>query len=121
MLGHACIPAMFGRALLDKYPTLLQDVYAMDKAMVFFLLGLPAVTPLPGVFGAHMVRRRVWGAMDAQQRALDGLAEGKGDEVDYEWGDLGDVSELVLERNKLWRGKILSAMLYCCCRNSWSN
>lgn len=103
MLGYASIPVVFGRGLLEKYPFLLQDVQTMDDGMIFFLLGLPAVTPWSGVFTAHMARRRVWEAMDGQQKVLDRLARGDNDD-DEEWGDLEDASELVLERNRLWRG-----------------
>src|SRR4051812_8817705 len=41
MLGHASVPALFGRGLLEKYPELLHDVFKMDEGMMFFLMGLP--------------------------------------------------------------------------------
>lgn len=102
VLGHSSVPAFFGRALLDKYPTLLHDVYDLDKGMYFFLAGLPAWTPWPTAARAHTARFRLWQALDDHQRALDASAEGNS--VDPSWGDLDDVSELVLKRNKLFRG-----------------
>lgn len=103
LLGHASTSAMFGRGLLDKYPELLNDLDIMDGAMNLFLIGLPAWFPWPGVMQAHLARRRVWRALDDQQRALDALA--KGGDVDYSWGDLDDVSGMIMERHKVWIGK----------------
>lgn len=76
----------------------------MEEGIEFFLLGLPAVTPWSGVFAAHMARRRVWEAMDGQQKVLDVLARGQEEE---EW-DIGDVSEFVMERNRSWIGTVPS-------------
>lgn len=81
----------------------------MDEGMEYFLAGWPAVMPWKGVFGKHWGRRRVWEAVDGFQRGLDRFVkdedgEGDGGEEDYGWGDLGDVSEFVLERNRLWKG-----------------
>jgi hypothetical protein len=103
LLGHASVPAMFGRGLLDKYPTLLHDVYDMDEGMIFFLMGLPPWIPWPGVFKAHMARRRLWHALDDHQRALDALADGE--DVDYSWGDLDDVSEFIMKRHELFKSE----------------
>jgi hypothetical protein len=102
MLGHASVPAIFGSSLMEKYPELLHDVYAMDYGMYYLLMGLPALTPWPGVAQAHMARFRVWEALDDQQRALDAVAEGK--PIDPSWGELDDVSELLLKRNAFYRG-----------------
>lgn len=101
MLGHASVPAFFGHALLEKYPDLLHDVYDMDKGVNFFLAGLPAWIPWPTISRAHMARFRLWQALDSQQRALDAMAEDK--PVDRSWGDLDDLSDLIMKRNKLFR------------------
>lgn len=101
MLGHASVPAFFGRGLLDKYPELLHNVFKMDEGMMFFLMGLPAWTPWPGVLKAHIARRNVWTALDDQQRALDRLADG--DDVDYSWGDLDDISSFIMSRHRLFK------------------
>ena len=106
MLGHASIPGMFGQGLLEKYPTLLHDLYDMDEGMMFFLLGLPAWTPWPGVFKAHMARRRLWQALDDQQRSLDLLADGE--DVDYSWGEMDDVSEFILRRHEVFKSEFLA-------------
>ena len=59
MMGHASIPAFFGQALTEKYPNLLQDIYSMDRGMMFFLMGLPSWFPWPGVMEAHLARFRL--------------------------------------------------------------
>ncbi|KAH8598027.1 cytochrome P450 [Bisporella sp. PMI_857] len=100
VLGHASIPGVFGKALLDKYPDLLHDIYAMDIGMYYFLMALPAWTPWPGVNKAHRARRGVWRAMDDFQRALDAHVDGK---PDFMWGDLDDVSAFILGRHEVFR------------------
>ncbi len=102
ILGEASTNAIFGSALLGKYPDLLHDVKEMDKGMYYFLMGLPSWFPWPGVMSAHFARARAWKAMDDHQEALDALAMGKS--MDSTWGDLDDVSQLVLKRNESFRG-----------------
>ncbi|KAF4634656.1 hypothetical protein G7Y89_g3455 [Cudoniella acicularis] len=101
MTGHASIPATFGGAFMEKYPDILHDVYDMDNGMYFFLMGLPAWFPWPGVMKAHLARSRLWQALDDQQRNLDALADGK--DVDYSWGDLDDISEMITRRHSTFK------------------
>lgn len=104
MLGYVSVPAVFGSALLEKYPDTLQNVYALDYGMNYFLMGLPAWFPWPGVMRAHLARRALWQCLDDQQRALDAMVDGK--YVDSSWGDLEeDVSEMILKRHKIFKGK----------------
>lgn len=107
LIGHTSVPAMFGSALMEKYPDLLHDTYNFDEGMNYLLAGLPQWTPWPPVFMAHMARNKLWEALDDQQRALDALAEGK--PVDYSWGELDDVSEFILKRNEIYRSKLCSS------------
>jgi hypothetical protein len=103
MMGYASVPGMFGKGIIEKYPSLLHDIYDMDAGFTYFLLGLPAWTPWPSVLKAHQARHRVHLAVDDQQTALDAMDEGK--QVEATWGDLEDVSELILKRNALFRSK----------------
>lgn len=105
MMGHASVPALFGHALMEKYPDLLHDIYDMDAGMHFFLMGLPAWTPWPGVINAHLARARLWQALDDHQRALDATVDGK--HVDPTWGDLDDVSEFIRKRHAAFKSKEL--------------
>jgi hypothetical protein len=101
LMGHASVPAMFGRGLMEKYPDILHDVYEFDEGMYYLLAGIPAWAPWPASFRAHMARNKLWDALDDQQRALDKLVE-RGD-VGLAWGDLEDVSEFILKRNEVYR------------------
>lgn len=103
ILGSVSTAALFGRGLLEKYPDILHDLYEMDKGMYFFLLGLPAWFPWPGVMRAHIARYKVWTALDDYQRALDAIVEGK--DFASTWGDLDDVSEMMLRRHEGYRSK----------------
>ena len=103
MMGHASIPAMHGRAFMDKYPDVLHDIYELDRGMIYFLMGLPAWTPWSPVISAHRARSRVWEALDAQQVAMDSQA--KGDEAGNGWGEMEDVSPFTRNRNEMYRSK----------------
>jgi hypothetical protein len=103
MMGNASVPAIFGHALLEKYPDILHDVYSMDDGMYFFLMELPSWFPWPPAIQAHLARQKVWRCMDDYQRALDAAA--KGDSLDSTWGDLDDVSDFMLKRNEVYRGQ----------------
>lgn len=104
MLGNASVPGLFGQAIIDKYPDLLHDIYVMDAGLYFFLAGLPAWTPWPGVTKAHAARNRLWRALDDQQTALDAMVDGK--PVDAWWGDLDDVSEFILKRHESFKSAL---------------
>ncbi|KAG0648510.1 Cytochrome P450 monooxygenase [Hyphodiscus hymeniophilus] len=103
MLGNASVPGLFGSALMEKHPELLHDVYDMDEGLLFFLMGLPAYTPWPGVMKAHAARFRLWQALDDFQMALDATVDDK--PVDASWGDLDDVSELILTRHSTFKNQ----------------
>ena len=102
LMGHSAVPGIFGRSLLEKYPNFLQDIYEMDTGMMYFVMGLPAWTPIPKVYRAHLARQRCWRVMDDYQAALDAKAAGKPDPM---WGDLDDVSAFILGRNTVSRSK----------------
>jgi hypothetical protein len=101
MLGHASVPAIFGSAIMEKYPSLLHDVYDLDGGFYFFLMSLPAWTPWPGVMKAHVGRYKAWEALDDLQRALDALADGN--PIDPSWGELDDVSDFIMERHAIFK------------------
>ncbi|KAH8683106.1 cytochrome P450 [Tricladium varicosporioides] len=97
MMGAASVPAMFGSGLLEKYPDILHDIYEMDNGMVFLIIGLPAWFPWPGVMRAHLARSRLWQALDDLQMNMDKLIDGE--DVDYSWGELDDISEFIIKRH----------------------
>jgi len=73
----------------------------MDSGLTYFLLGLPAWTPWPAVIKAHRARRRLHEAINAQQKALDDIADGKVPPI--AWGNLDDVSDFIMARHAVFR------------------
>jgi hypothetical protein len=106
MLGTASIPAVFGRGLIEKYPSILHDIHDMDDGKWYFMMGIPSWTPWPPITRAYLARRRVWQGLDGLQEALDATVDGKN--VDSSWGDLDDVSKFIMKRHALYKGNILS-------------
>ncbi|KAG4436943.1 hypothetical protein IFR05_007556 [Cadophora sp. M221] len=103
MMGHALVPAVFGHALLEKHPSILQDMYDMGLGMNYLLRNLPAWTPLPGVVKAHIARSKIWTSIDDIQRVLDASVENMSGGANSTWGDLEDVSLLVKKRHEVYR------------------
>ena len=103
ILGMASVPAVFGRGLMEKYPDILLNLYHMDVGMPYFMAGFPAWTPWPEISRAYFARQRVLQSLDAFQEALDAMADEK--PADASWGDLDDVSELIMKRHTLYKGK----------------
>lgn len=110
MLGHASVPAIFGRAILEKYPNLLHDIYDLDSGFYFFLMGLPAWTPWPGVMKAHAGRYQAWEALNAHQRALDAIVDGH--PIHPSWGELDDVSDFIMERHAIFKSESCNFLMY---------
>lgn len=108
MLGLASISAIFGRGLIEKYPNILEDIRQMDAGISYFLMGMPAWVPWAPSSRAFLARRRVWRGLDGLQEALDAIACHK--HFDSSWGDLDDVSELILKRHAIYKGKKSSSL-----------
>lgn len=105
MMGHVLVPAVFGYSLLEKHPSILQDMYDMDLGRNYLLRNLPPWTPWPGVVKAHIARSKVWTSLDDVQRILDASVNSMSGGADSTWGDLEDVSLLVRKRHEVYRGQ----------------
>jgi hypothetical protein len=103
ILSTASTPTIFGSGLLEKYPNLIHDLHDMEAGMPYFMMGFPAWTPSPSIGRAYLARQRVLWAMDSFQEALDALVDDK--PVDLSWGDLDDVSEFIMKRHAIYKGK----------------
>ena len=103
ILGMASVSAVFGHGLIEKYPDILLHLYRMDAGMPYFMAGFPAWTPWPEIGRAYFARQIVLQSLDAFQEALDALADDK--PVDSSWGDLDDVSEFIMKRHAIYKGK----------------
>lgn len=105
VLNAASIPAIFGSGLIEKYPNLIHDLHDMEAGMPYFMMGLPAWIPFPTIGRAYLARQRVLRAMDSFQEALDALVDDES--MDFSWGNLDDVSELIMNRHAIYKGKEL--------------
>lgn len=99
MMGHAAVSALFGSEILERYPDLIQILDEMDKGMHYFLWGLPAWFPWPGVMKSHIARYKLWQYLDDYEQALDNKLSSKPNES--LWGDLEDVSDFIMARHRI--------------------
>lgn len=99
MMGHVSVPALFGRAFLENFPDVLQNLYAMDLGLNWFLMGVPRWLPIPPATRAHIARKKLLDSIAAFHVALDKALDGRGDAM---WGDMDDVSETLLKRHDLF-------------------
>ncbi|SZF04291.1 unnamed protein product [Blumeria hordei] len=98
MMGYASVSAIFGSEILERYPDLIETLDEMDKGIQYFLWGLPAWLPWPGVMKSHIARYKLWKYMDDYEIALDNILSCKPNECS--WGDLEDVSDFIKARHK---------------------
>ena len=100
-VGYVSSPSLFGQAFVDNYPTFLQDIYDLDGGLQWLLLGLPRWLPIRSLSKAYNARRRLQSNIATLQSALDNEATGLSNSA--EWRELDDVSELIKNRNKVFR------------------
>ncbi|KAM3071989.1 hypothetical protein ACMFMG_008455 [Clarireedia jacksonii] len=101
VMGHASVPSVFGRALLENCPHVLHDIYDLDDGMMYFMAGLPWWTPWPSVARAYFARSQAWDSMTKFHKALDASVDGK--HVDPSWGDMDDISDFIMKRHEAFR------------------
>jgi hypothetical protein len=100
-LGHLVMPSLFGQDFTDNYPEALQDVWDLDRGLIYLIAGVPQWVPLPTLGRALRARNRLNGKMSEFHRAMD-LEEDGGD-PGSEWRDFSDVSDLIKSRYRMWR------------------
>ncbi|KAI9837586.1 MAG: hypothetical protein M1819_007237 [Sarea resinae] len=91
-----------GSTFVENYPAVLEDIWDLDAGFRWLNAGLPRWIPVGSRTRAHVARSRLNRALAAFHRAMDLVSEG-GD-PGAAWGDMGDVSELIAQRNRIWRG-----------------
>ncbi|OWO99881.1 cytochrome P [Marssonina coronariae] len=89
MMGYAAVPSIFGPALIENNPSILQDVRNMDAGRNYLLKNVPPWMPWPAVALARMARSKVWQSLEGHQKFIDvATAE---EEAEPSWGDLCDI------------------------------
>lgn len=100
-LGHITLPVLFGKALLEYHPSIIQDLWTMEYAVEYFIMGVPRWLPIPAVTRAYNARRRILMSLATFHEALDATAEGK--DAGPEWRDMSDISEMIMRRHEIFK------------------
>ena len=103
-------PALMGFSFMKIYPNCITDIWTFDAGLPFFLSKTPSWLPIPTLRKAHAARARLHAALIDFFKALERTVDGK--ELDPRWGDLSDVSDVILLRCKAWRKGGLTAEQY---------
>lgn len=106
-VGHVTMTIFMGRAFVDAFPGLLDDLWCLDEQAVYLSMGVPRWLPLPGMSGAYAARDRLLSALAVFHRAFAAWDDGR--DPGPEFRDLDDVSEPVKQRVRFLRDKGLSA------------
>ena len=97
-VGHVLLKGLLGSDFLELYPALCDDLYDLDKAFRWMILGIPRWVPLLGLLAAHIARRRLESGLRGFHRALDKATKGEG--PDAGWTDIEDISNIMRSRSK---------------------
>lgn len=100
-MAHAIIPSLFGRAFMEKYPQIVDEIQKMDSEMMFFVAGLPWWM-WPSTATAQYARGQAWQATTRFHEALDASVDDRATDA---WGDLDDVSEFIMKRHEVFRSR----------------
>lgn len=108
LLGEVSIPALMGDRFLEKYPNTLENMFTMDDAFMYLGAGVSRYFPVPKVIRAYMARRELQRSMAdfdaALEMALDGMAPNSDTSSHiWDWGEMDDVSDLIVERSKIYK------------------
>ncbi|KAL4936068.1 hypothetical protein BDV06DRAFT_205740 [Aspergillus oleicola] len=97
-VGTATTSSLFGQAILDTFPNLLEDVWSMDDQFATLSMGPPRYLT-PGTSKAYIARDRLLDTLAVFHQALLLWDEGKDVPMEFrDLRDLEDVSEPIKNR-----------------------
>ncbi|KAL4973200.1 RNA12 protein-domain-containing protein [Aspergillus desertorum] len=100
-VGTVTTTSLFGQAILDTFPTLLQDVWSVDDQFAALSMGPPRYLT-PGISAAYIARDRLLDALTIFHQALLLWDEGKDLGMEFrDLRDLEDVSEPIKNRARM--------------------
>lgn len=105
-VGQATTTTLLGQAILEEFPTLLDDVWMLDDRFPTMALGLPRWIAVPGVPAAYAARDRLLGALAEYHQAFNYWDDGVDPGVKFR--DLDDVCEPIKQRIRLSKSMGLS-------------
>ncbi|KAL4986644.1 RNA12 protein-domain-containing protein [Aspergillus falconensis] len=100
-VGTVTTTSLFGQAILDTFPTLLQDVWSVDDQFATLSMGPPRYLT-PAISAAYIARDRLLDALAIFHQALLLWDEGKDLGMEFrDLRDLEDVSEPIKNRARM--------------------
>ena len=99
-VGHVTVPTLMGAKFMEHHPTFLADMWDLDEAFNFLVIGIPTWLPVPLVRKSNRARTRLRYALSEFHMALDAAA---GELSEVSWGDMNDVSAVMKERGQIYR------------------
>ena len=99
-VAHVSLPALVGTEFLEIYPTTVEDLWDLDAGFKWLRWGFSRLWGIPSLTRAHIARRRLLTALQSFHMAADAVANG--DDAKEPWREIGDLSEVMKERFKIW-------------------
>ncbi|KAB8214357.1 cytochrome P450 [Aspergillus novoparasiticus] len=95
-IGNITTTTIMGQAILEAFPSLLDDLWVLDNRFPLLAIGVPRWAPLPGVPAAYAARDRILNSLAAYHQAF--LQWDDGVDPGVKFRDLEDVSEPLKQR-----------------------
>lgn len=99
-VGNLATTTLMGRAFMEYYPDVLEDLWKFDSQFNLLFLGAPTWFPLPQLSAAYAARARLNRAMSSFHAAFAATEADK--DPGFDWQDLDDVSEVMQARTRRW-------------------
>ena len=100
-VAHASHPTLLGTEFFEINQTMIEDLWDLDGGFKWLRWGFSRLWGIPGLTRAHIARRRLLTALQSFHNAADAVSNG--DEAKHPWRDIGDLTDLMRERRKVWK------------------
>lgn len=97
-VGNVATKVLMGEGLLKNHPNLLNDIWTLDSRMNDFYMGMPFF--MPHMSGPYAARFRILRALTDWSHNYQKVL--KGEDADYMWGEMSDVSDIMKVREKMF-------------------
>lgn len=98
-VGDIASRVLFGKDFMDNNPNVMPDLWEMDSEFNLFMAGAPSW--FPGMSGPVRARERLVKAIEEHHEALFKYLDGE--DPGPRWGDMSDVSSVIVDRAKEFR------------------
>ncbi len=112
-VAHVSLPTLVGTEFLEIHPTTVEDLWDLDGGFKWLRWGFSRLWGIPSLTRAHIARRRLLAALQSFHNAVDAVY--KGGEAKQPWREIGDVSEVMKQRCRVWRRHGTSPAIRAAC------